>query len=96
MAAIQRTLFARQAFSLLSRSTPARQAPLALTRTATTVRSFTASASWHSEDSAQPRYFGMQSLLNPVPLGCLDNMCDNKEPYAFNWPPCPKKLTFGS
>ncbi|KAG0293639.1 Ubiquinone biosynthesis protein coq9, mitochondrial [Linnemannia gamsii] len=54
MAAIQRTLFARQAFSLLSRSTPARLAPLAITRTAATVRSFTASASWRSEDSAQP------------------------------------------
>lgn len=54
MTAIQRTLFARQAFSLLSRPATARLAPAALTRTATTARSFTASASWRSEDSAQP------------------------------------------
>lgn len=54
MAAIQRALFARQAFSLLSRPATARLAPSALTRTGTTARTFTASASWHSEDSAQP------------------------------------------
>ncbi|KAG0370770.1 Ubiquinone biosynthesis protein coq9, mitochondrial [Mortierella sp. AD032] len=50
MAAIQRTLLSRQAFSLLSRPT----ARLAPTLTRATARTFTASASWRSEESSQP------------------------------------------
>ncbi|KAF9147523.1 Ubiquinone biosynthesis protein coq9, mitochondrial [Linnemannia schmuckeri] len=66
MAAIQRTLIACQAFSLLSRPATARMAPLALAKTATTARTFTASASWRSEDSAQPSQSPQDAQQQPA------------------------------
>ncbi|KAF9089701.1 Ubiquinone biosynthesis protein coq9, mitochondrial [Mortierella sp. GBA35] len=55
MASIHRTLFARQALSLLSRPSAAQLVVPRVTKTAAaTARTFTASASWRSEEPAQP------------------------------------------